>query len=33
MTFVYKPGASGTVGGTFVANAKPDGYTVWAGIL
>ena len=28
MTFVYKPGASGSVGAAFVASSKPDGYTL-----
>ncbi len=28
MAFVYKPGAAGAVGGSFVAKAKPDGYTL-----
>jgi tripartite-type tricarboxylate transporter receptor subunit TctC len=29
MTFVFKPGASGAVGGTFVLSSKPDGYTLF----
>jgi tripartite-type tricarboxylate transporter receptor subunit TctC len=29
MTFVYKLGASGAVGGTFVLSSKPDGYTLF----
>jgi len=28
LTFVYKPGAAGTLGAGFVASAKPDGYTL-----
>ena len=28
MHFVYKPGGSGAVGASFVAGAKPDGYTL-----
>ncbi len=28
MSFVYKPGAAGSVGAGFVAAAKPDGYTM-----
>lgn len=28
VSFVYKPGAAGTVGAGFVAQAKPDGYTL-----
>jgi tripartite-type tricarboxylate transporter receptor subunit TctC len=28
ITFVYKPGATGAVGASFVAKAKPDGYTL-----
>ncbi len=28
MTFVYKPGAAGTLGAGVVASAKPDGYTL-----
>jgi tripartite-type tricarboxylate transporter receptor subunit TctC len=28
VTFVYKPGAAGTLGAGFVASSKPDGYTV-----
>jgi tripartite-type tricarboxylate transporter receptor subunit TctC len=28
ISFVYKPGAAGTVGTSFVAKAKPDGYTL-----
>jgi len=27
MSFVYKPGANGAIGASFVAKAKPDGYT------
>ena len=26
--WVYKPGAAGSLGATFVASAKPDGYTL-----
>ena len=28
VTFIYKPGAAGSVGASYVANAKPDGYTL-----
>ncbi len=28
MTFVYKPGAAGSLGAGFVASSKPDGYTL-----
>lgn len=28
MVFVYKPGSAGSVGASFVAKAKPDGYTL-----
>jgi tripartite-type tricarboxylate transporter receptor subunit TctC len=28
LAFVYKPGAAGAVGASFVAKAKPDGYTL-----
>ena len=28
MSFVYKPGGAGAVGASFVAKAKPDGYTL-----
>lgn len=28
MPFIYKPGAGGAVGASFVAKAKPDGYTL-----
>jgi len=28
ISFVYKPGATGAVGASFVARAKPDGYTL-----
>jgi len=28
VTFVYKPGAAGSLGAGFVASSKPDGYTV-----
>jgi tripartite-type tricarboxylate transporter receptor subunit TctC len=30
MSFVYKPGAAGTVGSSYAAKAKPDGYTLMA---
>ncbi|MGA2954848.1 MAG: tripartite tricarboxylate transporter substrate binding protein [Thermodesulfobacteriota bacterium] len=30
VTFVYKPGAAGGTGSLFVANSKPDGYTLVA---
>ncbi len=30
MPFVYKPGAAGSVGASFVAHAKPDGYNLFA---
>ncbi len=30
MPFIYKPGAAGAVGASFVAKAKPDGYTLVA---
>ncbi len=29
VVFVYKPGAHGSVGGSFVAKSKPDGYTLF----
>ena len=28
VSYVYKPGAAGTIGASFVAKAKPDGYTI-----
>jgi tripartite-type tricarboxylate transporter receptor subunit TctC len=28
ISFVYKPGAGGAVGASFVAKSKPDGYTI-----
>ena len=28
VTFIYKPGAAGSLGAAYVANAKPDGYTL-----
>jgi tripartite-type tricarboxylate transporter receptor subunit TctC len=28
VSYVYKPGAAGTIGASFVAKAKPDGYTL-----
>jgi tripartite-type tricarboxylate transporter receptor subunit TctC len=28
MTFIYKPGAAGAIGATYVTTAKPDGYTI-----
>jgi len=31
LTFVYKPGAAGATGASFVAKAKPDGYTIIGG--
>jgi tripartite-type tricarboxylate transporter receptor subunit TctC len=31
MAFVYKPGASGTMGASFVAHSRPDGYTLFIG--
>ena len=30
MSFVYKPGAGGVIGGSFAAHSKPDGYTLFA---
>lgn len=30
LTFVYKPGAAGSLGAGFVASSKPDGYTLLA---
>jgi tripartite-type tricarboxylate transporter receptor subunit TctC len=33
MSFVFKPGGSGSVGATYVANSKPDGYTLMSGSL
>jgi tripartite-type tricarboxylate transporter receptor subunit TctC len=31
ISFVYKPGATGTIGATFVAKSNPDGYTLLTG--
>ena len=28
VSFLYKPGAAGSIGGAYVANSKPDGYTI-----
>ena len=30
MTFLYKPGAAGTIGASFAAKSNPDGYTLLA---
>ncbi len=33
MPFVYKPGAAGSIGASFVSKAKPDGYTIMGASL